>query len=113
MDEEKAAIVVGQLADSLGTNAEHLWGILVAQAPIAGTTYLMGCVALLFASVVAVRGARNMPRSTSLEETDRAAAWIGAIALMGITGLFVVFSIEEIVAAFFNPEYWALNRLLQ
>ena len=106
-----------QLAAKLGTTAEHLWAVLVRQA------FCSGCADLL---VYGLAGAfvwltlRKTPKwiqtvkdaESDLEE----AAYVVALAISWL--LVVIFiiaaacSLGDTVAAFVNPEYWALKQIL-
>lgn len=119
----KTTALIEKLADKLGTTAEHLWGVLIAQAPISGFVDLIICSALVFAAVGVVRFVKR--KTTTLEPTSEngyiTAEWEHDGAALGwfITGIFVLgvgtvvlASIQSIAAAFLNPEYWALTRVL-
>jgi len=114
--------LIEKLAAKLGTTVEHLWGVLLRQAPISGTVDLIITIAFVVASVFAVRlVVRNTiaPEATEANKYPRAAwrdmefpAWCGVGILVTITVGVVCNNVPWIVAAFFNPEYWALRQII-
>ena len=121
--DEKTAALIEKLAEKLGTTAEHLWGVIITQAQISGLVDLIICTVLVALAVVAVRFVKH--KTTKPEETDddryqhaewedegAGLAWLGVAILLLIVGLVVIGSAQDIVAAFANPEYWALKRVL-
>lgn len=107
---EQTGKLIRELADRLGTTAEHIWGVLVRQALISGITNLIVCAAWC---VFIAWGYRLLRRKTKGWETEGLAlAWslwcIVAISMIIIAGC----SLESIVAALINPEYWALKQVI-
>jgi hypothetical protein len=112
-----------QLASKLGTTVEKLWAVLLKQAPISGTIDLMVCIGLV---LVAVKCFRFVNRKTTVpaetekdqypnaqwEEEGAGIAWVGIGLLLLTIGLIIIFSVNNIAAAFLNPEYWALKEIL-
>lgn len=112
---EQTQQLIEKLAAKLGTTAEHLWGVLVRQAPISSATE---AIALAIYATVMVWGYR-LVREKTKEDGD----WndnCGSIVLpwiiwgVGTLILLIVlcFSLSNIVAGFANPEYWALKEIL-
>jgi hypothetical protein len=121
--DDKTIALIGKIAEKLGTTSDHLWGVLLHQAPISGAVELSTDVVMAFVAVGLVRfvkGKTTKPaetkdkRYTYAEWKDEGAvlAWIATVAYLIITGAVVIGSVQEIVAAFFNPEYWALSYIL-
>lgn len=52
---EKVLEALQALAIKLGTTADHLWGVLIKQAPIDGTIDLIACIALVLFNVASLR----------------------------------------------------------
>lgn len=121
--DDKTAVLIEKLAEKLGTTAEHLWGVLLRQAPISGAVDLATAVVMVLAAVGLVRFVKEKttkpaetkddryPRAEWAEE-DAGFAWLGTVLYLITTGVVVTGSAQEIVAAFFNPEYWALSHIL-
>ncbi len=120
---EKVIPLLEQLAAKLGTTIDKLWGVLLKQAPISGTVDLFLCIGLI---LVAVRCFRFVKRMTTVppktledlyphakwEDEGAGFAWVGVGFLLLVVGLIVIFSVHNIAATFFNPEYWALKEIL-
>jgi hypothetical protein len=117
--------LLGQLAAKLGTTVEKLWTVLLKQAPIGGTVDLVLCIGLVVFSVWFFRFVQG--KTTKHEVTTSGGytrneaewenegafmAWIGVGVIMLLTVICVCSETEMIIAAFFNPEYWALTKIL-
>lgn len=122
--DEKYQQLIEALAAKLGTTAEHLWGVLVKQAPISGAVDLVLCIVIAAAAwwwVALVKRKTTKPPKTdddrypNAEWNDGAAvlSWIGAVIAVVFALVCIVCSAQGIVAAFANPEYWALTRLVK
>ena len=121
--DEKTLEVIQALADKLGTTAEHLWGVLVTQAPITGSVDLVVCIGMAWATVVWVKTVcrkTNAPPKTDEDRYPSAdwrgegafVAWISVFIAASATAWTIAANASLIVAAFVNPEYWALRQLL-
>ncbi len=121
--DDKTTALIEKLAEKLGTTAEHLWGVLLHQAPISGAVDLATIVVMVLAAVGLVpfvKGKTTKQAETKDERYPRAEwegegaglAWLGTAIYLIITGVVVIGSAQGIVAAFFNPEYWALSHIL-
>ena len=117
MMEEKVFELLEKLADKLGTTVEHSWAILVKQAFIRGITLLIGtCIAVSIITVF-LYNLRYFVE-TAIKEEKKYLVIISRVFLVvgGITFLFAVAflmdSCSEIITNFFNPEYYALNKIL-
>lgn len=111
------------LAKTFGTTVEHLWGVLLRQAPISGTVDLLLYSVLVYVAVWLVRKARYLTTVPAVTETDKyphpvldsengGCFWAIVIAYIVIVALIVLGGITTTVAAFLNPEYWALMKVL-
>ena len=112
-----------QLASKLGTTVEKLWAVLLKQASISGTVNFVLCISLI---LIAVKCFRFVNRKTTVPpkteenrypnaqwgEDEAIIAWIGISLLLFVIGLIILLSVDNIVTAFFNPEYWALKAIL-
>jgi hypothetical protein len=104
-----------ELASQLGTTAEHLWGVLVAQAPISGITFLvLTTLSLCVLGAIAFFIRREYKKPDGEGNIDLVIfcsmvfVFLGAFTLVGIC-----VNADTVAAAFFNPEYWALQELLR
>ena len=113
---EATAKLIEELAAKLGTTAEHLWGVLVRQAPISATVN----AALTLAWVVAlVCGWRFAVRSMKLANKDsievvvvRAGVIVALIFASIATAVAITIGSVGCVSAFANPEFWALEQVM-
>lgn len=120
---DKTTALIEKLADKLGTTVEHLWGVLLHQAPISGAVDLAKVVVMVLVAVGlvwVVKGKTTEPAETKDDLYPRAEwgddvaffAWLVTFGYLIITGVVVIGSAQDIVAAFLNPEYWALSHIL-
>ena len=116
---DKLQAVLVQLAEKLGTTAEHLWSVLIRQAKIEGVTNIVSyvilivCICLYLKFLSPFTKVENSdPCEWSSSEFARIVTSISAgIALLVFT-LAAVFSIQNTVTCFINPEFVALNNLV-
>jgi hypothetical protein len=121
--DEKTELLIRELAEKLGTTGEHLWEVLVRQAPITATIDLLVMSGWVLFIVWAFRfiskkTARHADEDGILDEAEwtTEAAFL-AWSLWGLTTVFVVLIsgivLSTTIGALINPEYWALMRILQ
>ena len=106
--------MVEALASKLGTTAEHLWGVLVRQAPIESACSILVLVALFVALAIgAVLIAYKAPRDgyAAIERIE--VLWLVWFLLLGIVMFAAIVSTPSIVGGFVNPEYWALKEVMR
>ena len=111
--------LLGKLAEGLGVTVDVLWAALLRQAPISAATSVAVWSALFAISLALfLVGRRLSGRADWGADEDPAA--IGAVIVYVISAilLFALFGsaaagLERAVAALFNPEYWALLKILE
>jgi hypothetical protein len=120
MNKETLDLVKG-LVEKLGTTADHLWGVLIKQAPISSAC---DCVAVFFIVVLSVLAIFKISNSSQHQEGktkqlyfyehDELAIGLTAVLFIiaFITIMAFIFSFNTIMAGFFNPEYWALKQII-
>lgn len=124
---EKTEQLLQSLADKLGTTTEYLWTILVNQAKfdvIVSLIQMAFMAAFIIATVkIHFKLAKELPtdpndkwsRYESLYGKYEEAASIPMI-IAGIVCIIMVLcflsGFNDLVAAIFNPEYWALRQIL-
>jgi len=119
--DEKFQKLIEALAAKLGTTAEHLWGVLVRQAPISGAVDLVLCVVIAAVTVWWVALVKRKTTCPPETKTNRAEwrdegaflAWIVTVIFGVLALISAIVSAQGIVAAFANPEYWALKQLVK
>jgi hypothetical protein len=120
---ENTEKLVRELAEKLGTTAEHLWGVLMRQAPIAAATdsvIAVIMIGVLWALYRLVRSKTTVPpksdddRYPSAEWREEGAflSWLMLAIYAAITLVVTCCTIATVVTATINPEYWALKQLL-
>jgi len=113
----ETAQLLSELAARFGTTAEHLWGVLVHQAPISGACKTAAFVVILALLERLRRGLVAAGRKVDGEyhcgEIEPVLlGWVGWSVAMMTCGIALIVESSTIVAAFLNPEYWALRQLL-
>ena len=114
---EATAKLIEELAAKLGTTAEHLWGVLVRQAPISATVSsaltLAWVVALVCGWRFAVRSMKLANEDSIMHDEEVRAVVIGALILVSIaTAVAITIGSVGCVSAFANPEFWALKQVM-
>lgn len=119
--DQKTQQLIEQLATKLGTTAEHLWGVLVKQAPINSTceliTHTIVCASMVWLTCFLFRKRKNETREgNKWDDLSPTGWWTVAMVASGIATLVVVLwaasDIGLITSGFCNPEYWALKQLI-
>lgn len=121
---EQTTKLLETLANKMGTTVEYLWSVLIKQAPIEASILLLqfsiwGILGfLLYKTHIKFSQQRekedeHYTRSIYNKYGDTA----GIPMLLGLTLWVVIaimcfFSIEDVINGFFNPEYWALQKVL-
>ena len=125
--------IIEQLADKFGTTSEYLWGVLVNQAHISATISLVFCIAIWATGIVLIVLHRKYSKNTEVTEFDKLSnryykktqhtKYESDPHLEGIMVVFAVIAailfivslclIPNIIIGFFNPEYWALSKVLK
>ena len=121
---EQTEQLIRELAEKLGTTVEHLWGVLIKQAPItaaADTIITLIMLVTLWVGSKLVYKKTKVPPKTEENRFPKAEwdddfvefmAW-GALALHAIaTFAALYFTIATVLTVVLNPEYWALKQLL-
>lgn len=106
-----------KLAEKLGTTAEHLWSVLVKQAPWSGTFHIIGCCVVILFLLKALKKATNYKPVADYQDEEMIFVFksIGVGILFLITLLAIYNACAEFpmnLAGFTNPEFWALKQIL-
>ncbi|HYD91835.1 MAG TPA: hypothetical protein VEA37_10160 [Flavobacterium sp.] len=110
--------LLDKLASELGTTAEYLWSVLIKQAPISATVTLIQiailCVIGFYLYKAHKRFAQLDQNNDSMYDNQ---FYLGPVMMCVflVWGFLIVvafFSIDEIFYGYFNPEYWALQKIL-
>lgn len=123
--DEKTLQALTTLAEKLGTTAEYLWSVLLKQAPISAATDLVVIAALVFGVVMWAKFVQRKTAKPEVTENDRYPraewgsnegiffAWVSVFVSALIIAVIAGVCFSSIVAAIFNPEYWALKQILK
>jgi hypothetical protein len=113
---ENTEKLIRELAEKLGTTTEHIWSVLVAQAPISSSINL----AILIGFAVAVYASYKQVARKAIsggEWDDNCGSmifpWIAWVAFAFLAIFVACCSIEDIAAGLLNPEYWALKQIIK
>jgi len=123
--DEKLITALTELATKLGVTTEYLWGVLLKQAPISGGIDIMVMCAWVSAIYMwakyvqrkterpAVTTDCQYPHAEWNDEMGVFLAWgsVGLAAILAATIIGCNLSIS--IAAFVNPEYWALKQIIK
>lgn len=116
--DNQTADLLKQLASKLGTTAQNLWNILLHQAPISATIGLIISAILIIFPIVLYKVHLRLlkedgDRYSGYENNDAYPIIMGILAFGALVGIiFVVCNIENILNGYFNPQYWALEKIL-
>ena len=115
---DQTAKLLEQLAQKLGTTASYLWSVLLKQAFINAITDLLYLVLTIIGGFLLCK----LHKHFSLEndncdniyyDNDYLGIVMAIAAIIwGAIAIVCFFSIGNIINGFFNPEYWALDRIL-
>ncbi len=107
-----------RLAQKSGTTAEYLWQVLLKQAPISAAIDLMYFVLAIIGGFVIYRLNKHFLKLTAQgNNIYKEQEWIAIImfvCLVVCAAMIMVcfLSFGNIINGFFNPEYWALDKIL-
>lgn len=110
---ESTQQLIRELADKLGTTTEHLWGVLVKQAPISGAIGLLSSVAMLAVVFFAWRKLTKIEFGKWDNDFGKGALYGGFCIATAIVFASTMGALPVEVAGIFNPEYWALKQVLR
>lgn len=118
---EQSTKLIEQLAEKLGTTSEYLFSILVKQAQVDSICSIILLVLLLICDYVAIRlhikfsaPLPDDPINDNLyDKYELGIVMVMLGVILPIATLFSLSNASNIIAGFYNPEYWALNYILQ
>lgn len=116
---EQTMKLIDQLAQKLGTTTEYLWSVLLKQAPISAITDLIFVAFTIFVGFVIYKVhklllSENDGENSIYYNLEEAAVvpMIFVSIIWAIMFIACLFSIGNIINGFFNPEYWAFDKIL-
>ena len=117
---EQTTKLISDLAAKLGTTAEHLWSVLIKQAPIASTVDLLCFVVMLISVPICAKWLIWSFKKCDDADYDVEIVYFiqafiaGAIGIVSLLGILISLGggMSLTIAGFFNPEYWALHEVM-
>ena len=115
---ENTTKLLEQLAQKLGTTSEYLWTILVSQAHLDAWHKLIMLMLSVLAFILITRlNLRAYSKGEYLDQYDDLTPRCGwAIVSTIVTLAFLIYGlsvISDILSGFFNPQFWALNYVME
>jgi len=108
MVEEKVVEMLNVMAVKLGVATEHLWEIMVRQAFVSSAVdvfiYLFWC-AVGYVSFILLKRVED-------KEARFYLYCVGALGF-GLVMIIIGICFSTTITGFINPEYWALNAILE
>jgi len=112
--------LIQMLAEKLGTTATHLWQVLIHQAPISSTNSIIQIICLLIISIIFYKIVRRLYKLSDSSDSDF--DWDDNVGVAVVCAAFAIvllvvwiiyfFKINDIINGYVNPEYWALDHIL-
>jgi uncharacterized integral membrane protein len=111
---EELAPLLEQLAAQLNTTVEFLWGVMIRQAQYEFVFFIVGILVILFLYIAIHHVVlRAMIKMEENEENKAMASIIISIIGAFILLLYILINGKSAMVALFNPEYWALQQILE
>jgi len=116
---ENTTKLIEQLAQKLGTTSEYLWGVLLKQAPIDATINLIQIIIVLLFGWILYKIYKKIIKNTDstnsyyskYEEATSVPMAMGLL-VFAILLIYAFSCIGDVINGYFNPEYWALDRII-
>ncbi|NCD07544.1 MAG: hypothetical protein EOL97_15660 [Spirochaetia bacterium] len=111
---EQLTQLLAQLAAKLGTTTEYLWSILLKQAQVVIITRSLLSLILIIGIILSIKLIYKIISESSTEDPDNPTVFtVGLLStLIFILSISLFFSVEALITTAINPEYWALERVL-
>ena len=109
---ENTTKLIEQLATKLGTTSEYLWSVLLKQAWISSITDLVLYFIFICFFVFSYKYTKHTFNDNNKREDYQVAVTVISWVVSVILVVIMLSCIENTVSALFNPEYWALNKVL-
>lgn len=116
---DNTAKLLEKLAQKLGTTSDYLWRVLLKQASISATTSLIQIILmLLFGAVlwsVHLKFTKKDKNGDNVYYRFEAAGLVLLVVSIAFIILFPIIlfiGMSDIINGYFNPEYWALDKIL-
>jgi len=101
-----------KMANVLGVTIDKVWEILLKQAFISGMLDIVIYSCLVLSCTYVYRFIKAKAGTFNMHEAENVSMWTLFLIWSVIVGCIILLNINSTVAALFNPEYWALNKLI-
>ena len=115
---EKITEAITLLALKFGTTAEHLWRVLTKQAIVTAIGDILIAVLCIVTFLIIFKSLKYIKKE--VEDPDNCAdmddytgVFISLSLVTGIAMLVFGYCISSIITCLLNPEYYALNKVLE
>ena len=120
---ENYAEILQALADKFGTTVEHLWGVLIKQAEISAIVNSVSILLMVSIVIWCFRLLRDKTiepeqiegeshKYPKWDEETAFYAWCIWGTISFVLSFYIFDAMQLIIAGFFNPEYWALHKIM-
>lgn len=111
---EQTIKLIEKIAQKLGTTSEYLWSILLKQAHIDATLKVFLLISAILLWILLFKIHLRFHKKEVYEEYEEIAVvpMVIATTLITLFSIISFFCIPDIFNGYFNPEYWALKRIL-
>ena len=116
---DRVTELLEQLATTLGTTVEYLWGVLIKQQYIEAYVMLIWAIVLLICSVIGYIATKKIAVKLDEEKdpydvcSERQVAWNIGLPIIVIIILMSIDLFIKTIQLIYNPEYYALQDILQ
>jgi len=115
---ENTTKLIEQLAEKMGTTSQYLWSILIKQAPVDATITLIQILISIAFALILYKIHKKLSKSDkdgyNRYDDNEFTVIIMAVALCSVIILLIASfcCIGDVINGYFNPEYWALDKVL-
>lgn len=108
--EKEIAPMLKEIADQMGVAVPYLWDALISQASVYGVFTLLVSTMPFFLSGVAIWVFYRFYKENNDALSFLILIGAGTFVLFAFCGMWLVY---DGVTALYNPEYWALKKILE
>lgn len=109
---EATAKLIEELAAKLGTTVEHLWAVLIRQAPISAVVGLAVDAVFIWLVVLGWKKLSKVDFDSWDGDMGKGMLYAGLSLATAIVVACVLCELPVLVAGLINPEYWALKQVM-
>lgn len=112
---EQTEKLIREFAEKMGTTAEHLWAVVIAQSAVGAWAQILSFViwiAILAPVWLATIGELKLEIENGKMTPKTIAFYLSSIGLV-MWVIILTSQIPWLVTRFVNPEYWALQRVTE